>query len=474
MNNYIIDASVYAFPFSGITQNPENRRNLLIEFAERIQELSKIVIEKQIRHLKYFLSYRDIEFLRISKLDLTQMDMNSTVISAFDKDEKLLIYESQILLEGIFKRLKRSSEYIEFEEWFKILNINFNSAPLLNGNVIADYHNYGVEKNTINNIAIIAALNNYVYKNTEIMKIIYYGAIFKNSIQITADFVINMSWKIESYGNGTFTYIYKIRNFPQNNNIKIRNQIVHFSPLDVLINDNYRYFWKDNLAVWNKKFKHIEFSPECIFSLEQYKNKIKANQKEILIKYKNKVKAKNNTEKERDALRKIKLWKKQVMDVIYENLTAIDNFLDVNKPTGNIGKYECYDVCKPSCDKFFICGAHIRYFGVDCVDESKKHKSNQYVELERTINNEKFWLHIRPDCINCKDKFWYFSLRIHFRWITSTTIKIGWIGRHLYLPCQNRDSKTGEIVKCNRPECSIYKNCKNDPALEYQYFLKEW
>jgi len=76
MNNYIIDASVYAFQFANITKYCTDRKNILIEYAERIQDLYKIVIKIQPKHFKYFLSYCDIEYIRTNNLDLMQINKN--------------------------------------------------------------------------------------------------------------------------------------------------------------------------------------------------------------------------------------------------------------------------------------------------------------------------------------------------------------------------------------------------------------
>ena len=476
MNNYIIDASVYAFQFANITKYCTDRKNILIEYAERIQDLYKIVIKIQPKHFKYFLSYCDIEYIRTNNLDLMQINMNSSIISSFEKDEQSLINKAQILLGEVIKRLKSASEYIEFEEWFKLYNVKYNSEPIINGNVLEDEEGC-ILKNTVDNISIIAALNNYIYNNDEKFKLIYFGNLFKDKVLITADFNINMLWCNELIDNNRIQYVYKIKNFPQNNNIQLNNRSVKLSSLDRLNNIYYKYSWNDSIDIFDNIFKHISLiKSECEISLEQYKKKLREKQKEILYLYIKKVKAKKNTKKEKENLGKIKKWKKQVMDIIYQNLKAIDDYLDVGSKSGKKEKYEHYNDCKPGCNYLLDCGANIRYFGADCVDEKKDHKIIEEVEDERTKNNRKFWLHIRPNNINCEDKFWYFSLRIHFRWVTNNKIEIGWIGRHLYLPCPKKNQDSGEIVNCNRLECPINPSSPlHDPTLsDYENFKKQW
>jgi hypothetical protein len=57
-------------------------------------------------------------------------------------------------------------------------------------------------------------------------------------------------------------------------------------------------------------------------------------------------------------------------------------------------------------------------------------------------------------------------------------IEIGWIGRHLYLPCPLKDNNTNLIQDCGREtECQINPKCTalHDPnADELTNFLKQY
>ena len=457
MNNYYIDASVYAYPFNKDTQNEEYINNLS-DYIDRIEILDDVINFNKQFHIKYFLSYRDIVFLEENNLDLTEIDINELSIN---RNVKMGLEIAQDSLEKIYRKIltdpdpgksNKASKYIDFDEWFMIRGIDINSEP---DDISMLIRNKELRDNTIKNMAIIAALNKYVYKNSknnDVFNIILNSDINLNNIQITAGFTINMfHFSGVDKDNKKVRYIYKIKDFPKNDFIQISNQNVNFSKIDVLNEEKFNYSWNDdhNMFIENvkKEFTHIEFNSNCAIELEKYRRKI-----------------------EEKKLDKIEEWKKQFYDVLYANLRALNNFLDIDNKAG-IGENERYHGCRDGCDRLINCGAHIRYFGADCVDEKKEDKGKPGVEEDRTINNKQFWLHLRPYTMSCDDVLWFLTLRIHFRWITNRIIEIGSIGRHRYLPCPKRDPGNGKIKDCRRPKCPIYQDPNGN---EYQNFLKQW
>ena len=264
--------------------------------------------------------------------------------------------------------------------------------------------------------------------------------------------------------NKKIKYKNKIKDFPNNDVFQIKNQNVKITNLNTLIESKYIFTWNmdhnEFLDTAKCKFKYIEFGQGCAIGLEQYRHKIDIEQQKILML--------NNIPKNS---KEIEQWKDQFYDVLYANFEALNDFLDIDNKVGNINENERYHSCKYGCDRLINCGAHIRYFGADCVDETLKDKNNPDVKKNRTIDNNIYWLHLRPYNINCDAPLWFLGLRIHFRWITNRKIEIGWIGRHLFAPCPKRDPADGKIKKCNRPECPIYKDPKGN---EYINFRKDW
>jgi len=197
-------------------------------------------------------------------------------------------------------------------------------------------------------------------------------------------------------------------------------------------------------------------------------------------------------------INKILEWEKEFPDVLYENLKVLDDYLDVincskQKKIGNPVLYECYSCYKSHgydtyyCDNY--CNQNNRFYGVDCSDENNnyKNKGNNIdekvrilIEMDRTKYNSEgkgkkstYWLHLKPYRFHCDDFLWFLSLRIYFKWLElSKKIEIGWIGRHLYLPCPKKDN----INDCQRKVCPLHPNSpiRNLNVDELANYLKQW
>jgi hypothetical protein len=471
MNNYYIDASVYAYNFPENIQNEENTKKN-DDYFERIRILHDLVCNKKPCNLKYFLSRHDFNFLEEKKF--------------IDRNLKAGLMIAETLLEEINRKV------IDFDDWFKIFpSIQYDSGPFLSNDISPYIKNEELKNNTKKNIALIAALNKYVYKNSKTYKIILNNDVNLNYIQITADFRVF----IAQYKDDNNLVIRKIKGFPKNEILQINSQKVEITKLNVLAENKFICPWKLDhdvfLNTMKVKLSHIKFNPQCSVSLEQYKNKIDVKQQEIMDKYYGKVKKrilyKGEETDEEKQLDKIDRWKDQFYDVLSVNLETLNNYLDINNKMEKLFlEDETYGDCKRDCDKLENCGAHIRYFGADCVDETLNQKKNPDVEKDRKINNDIFWLHLRPNIIyvmpnekylkSCESPLWFLALRIHFRWISYQEIEVGFIGRHRFLPCKRRNSITKKVMNCNRPDCPVSQNSPlHERKLEeYDNFLKEW
>jgi hypothetical protein len=263
---------------------------------------------------------------------------------------------------------------------------------------------------------------------------------------------------------------------------------VNISTLNVLVNNYYNYKpgeWKKALNDAKSQFKnHIEFNNNVETNLIKYTDKIE-KEYEKSFKYKEK-KRKFEIEK----------WIEEGPNTLYENLKALYNFLtNANLKPIKKDKRERYHcckkcerkpcpdgedgyICKNKCDLLEICGSNIRYFGVDCTDERWEHYNDIFVKNDRTIKDNagvenKYWMHLKPKSKHCDDPLWFLALRIHFRYIDSTKkIEIGWIGRHLYVPCPKRN----DFSKCERPECPLnpISNDNDSNADELTNYLKQY
>ena len=487
MVSYSIDASVYAFPFKEGISDP----NEIISYYQAINDLYEVIIEKQPHDKKYYLFLRDIELIN----DNDELNLLAQNISQLDQMSRnanipITLREAQKFIGTIIKRLlpvaaldsNPLSEIIIFENWFNIEDVTFTAgkSPSLPNDLTQKINNEKLRENTKKNIVKIAYLNKYIYNNDNIHNIILGNYVTSKTITlINYEFDVKMNFGFYSeYGT---KYTYKIKNAPLNN-VCISNKNVGISTLDALVNNNHNYNdWEKALDDAQKNFKdHLVFGPKVNESLEEYINKINDENKKYKL-----------------GNQKIINWIKEGPDTLYENLKALNFFLDKADltlvPKNKNERYHCCKKCegnacpedeekgyscKGKCEFLEICGSNIRYFGVDCVDErwQDKNDTSGFVKEDREKMNsenvkEKYWIHLRPKTMACDDNLWFMTLRIHFRYLGNGKIEIGWIGRHLYLPCKKRD----HIHECNRGECPLNpKSPLHDPNVdELTNYLKQ-
>ena len=494
MNSYSIDASVYAYPFKDNIPDP----NGIYIYYKTIMDLYDIIIKEQPLNKKFYLFFMDIVLLYYHKeLNLLEQDisqLNETFIKAnipFDFNEAqksldtiitwLLTNKSDIDLND-----DQLPEKIIFEDWFNIEDIKFKDYNNLSlpEEINEKIYNEDLKINTAKNIAKIAYLNEYVYKNDEFHKIILNNYIQVQPISTDCwEFDIEMAK--ESFidqNNIKQTKKYIIKNAPLINiNIKDQKQ-VNISKLDVLIKNNYRYGdWEEALNAAENEFKHLKFGHEVKESLKEYVSKINIE--------------KNNLS-ESDELKTINNWNKEGPDLLYEYLKTLNDFVskaDLSPPKIRIITGERYH-CNKICEFIESCSSNLRFYGIDCVSESRGVKEDRdgedqfyLVEADRTIRNSengynysKYWTHLRPKTVKCFNLLWFLSFRIHFILLdTEQKIEIGWIGRHLYHPCTDLIKRK----KCENDgrgiDCPLHPLNPLDPpydkkADELTNYLKQW
>ena len=457
MTNYSIDGSVYAYPFQEGILNIED----LYKYCKTIRDLHDVIIEKQPRNKKYYLFLRDmISIFKNDELNFINKDIElfRDIIRENPK-KQFLIKEAQKLLNEIYERLLptdiKNSEnndsendakkgnlnrYVIFENWFNIKNIIFlqGHEPMLPDYILKEIKNKDLRKNLRKNMAIIAALNKYVYKNNEIHKVVLNNNCPSDNFNVTAEFDIKMEQV--SYldkNDKPKNYVYKIKELPLKNAI-ITNQNVHIFNLESFIKINMYDSWEKAYSDAETNFKdHLIFGPECKIGICCYVKKIlekreKYGSSERLI---------------------IDKWLNEFPDTLYENLKALKNFIakiDLTM-TGAVNPDERYH-CHNACNFYCSCCSYIRFFGVDCVDELPYHKgltnrNGEYLDIEevekikqdRTKTNSigeksEYWLHLRPKTVKQDNFLSFLTLRIHFRRFAPQKLEIGWIGGHLYLP----------------------------------------
>jgi len=452
MISYSIDASVYAYPFKkGNSYTGEE----LTEYYDTINNFFEIIVEKQPRDKKFYLFSSDIEFINDHD-ELKLLEQNISPLNQMVENKEIDFREVQEHLDNIIKRLlfptsddDPLSEIIIFENWFHIEDVKFkdDNYPLLPDEVSEKIGNEELIKNTTKNIAKIAYLNEYVYKSGEFHNIILNNYIQAQPISIDGwEFDIKMAKEIftdeETDEEKINNYI--IKNAPlEKININEQKQ-VNISKLDVLLKNNYRYDepgeWKKALNDAENNFKHLKFGHDVNKSLEEYIYKINIE--------------KNNPLKAND-LEAINNWDKEGPDLLYNYLKTLNDFVSIpanlskDKYSINSDERERYH-CNRNCEFYMNCSSNLRFYGVDCVPESRGIREDRegldqfdFVKVDRTIRNSKkggfysiYWTHLKPKSVKCYKSLWFLTLRIHFiLLVTEQKIEIGHIGRHLYHPC---------------------------------------
>jgi hypothetical protein len=432
----------------------------------------------------------DIKFINKYKLNLIDQDISllDQMIKKINK-YPISLHDTQKLLRIIYKKIlinsskneneqhesdSKLSEKISFEKWFNIKNIIFrnNNFITLPNDISKEINNKDLMKNIVKNMAKIAFLNKYIYENNKTHYLIVGCNIPKQSITITdTNFDVTL-----------FYENYEIKNAPLQN-INIKNKSIKITPINELVRDEYNYEpeeWEKVLVDVEKNFKNLKLGSKVKMSLKQYTSK-------IYIEYNKLFEYDKQNETQKELYKKFEKWIREGPDTLYENLKALNDFMFTENvyPTVRY-KTSSYYYCSDKCDFYEECSSIIRYFGVDCTDESevtKKDKKGRdqfdFAEIDRNIDNsdEIYWTHLRPITFRCDDPLWFLTLRIHFRIlkpIKERKIKIGWIGRHLYLPC-----KEEKYSVCERMECPLYpSNPLNPPydkkANELTNYRKQW
>jgi len=476
MNNYSIDASVYAFPFHFNGKTWDWDAGKIENYCRTINYITRLVGGKgrlELRHIKYFFFGRDIDLIEKNFLfPYSVINQMKELLKSNDNDY-FDVKDVQSKFQTLIKRLKindKSSnnddntdiqEKILFEKWFKIEDIHFTPGkePSLPNVVSGKVCNQVLINNAKKNIVKIAYLNEHVYKSSELHNIILGNCNTSQIIPIT-----NCEFKVDFgfYEDKGVRRTYKIKNAPLTN---ISNKDVNISTLDALINNDRNYNvgdWEEVLKKARKDFEdHLAFGLEVGTSLEEYFNKIHKE-------YSKFGSDPNNISSQQEKMDK---WMEEGPDTLYEYLKTLNNFIakaDLNPVQENGNR--CYS-CIGNCEFLDECGSNIKFFGVDCADEKLEHKYYSYIEEDRKKLNSKgskeiYWMHLRPQTKECDDDLWSLTLRIHFKYLGNRKIEIGWIGRHLYLPCPKRNN----ITKCIRTECPLH-DPKNDNLENYK---KQW
>jgi hypothetical protein len=278
MTSYSIDGSVYIFPFYEYVEN----RTKVVKYLSTIKKLKKLLLDDQPKHFRYYVFKDDIKLIKKNgKFDLATIHINK-----FNENELEIPFDMRDVLNQYKKTLgqlrnrlipeneDRIQDYIVFEKWFDINDVNFKLVPSLPDNIRMNIQNKVLEKNLRKHITMIAILNKYVYENSDQHGIILGDTIDIKDIRVTANFDIDMATgSYENKEGKVINYVRKIKNLPTKN-IQIKDQVVKFHTLGMLVEKGNQYQdWKKVLSNAKTAFaKHVIFGTEVETSIFQYIN----------------------------------------------------------------------------------------------------------------------------------------------------------------------------------------------------------
>jgi hypothetical protein len=428
MNNYTIDASVYALPQTSGESDADDK--VIFNYLKGINTICDLA---ERRDINIFLLYRDVKLLDRLKLlpdidSMKSLKMQKIIYNpgTINRFLDYLLRSIQDYASGKTADLKDAAKYKVFENKFCFnIKLDENSgnsiAPVEIKNTIG---NEELRDNFVKNSAIIAKLNEHVYKNNpDRHKIILNTPPCEIEIKNVTIKEILMEPVKDKNGVIRRPIIYYNIFPPPLINIKISNTLIGAMNIStVRQKEKIEPGSSDIYSVY--KTAKQEFGDTLIFGkdvkrgIDEYWNKIK------------------------EELEKNPGW--DVLKEKTKNLPWIlRSYLEVLHDVSlDPGFYQCSSssnyCCSPCCSLIHKCKSLISLMGLNCSDEDLRQMNDDLVEKARQFddgsgNKELFTLHLKPLSEERSTDLWFLTLRIYFK-VKGGKIVIGWIGQHRYLP----------------------------------------
>jgi len=212
MNNYSIDASVYAFPFNNNLGDAKGIEN----YCKTIMSISRLVgikNKKELRHIKYFFFEKDIDLIKSENLLFPSKAIKQMNVILKRNNNYIDVNDAQRKFQCFIKRLEINNknsgndddndiqEKILFEKWFNIEDITLTNDNYPIPEVDTIINDIELLKNTKKNIAKITYLNKFIYNNENIHNIILGNNITPKLITVT-NWDFSETWKPTALGRG--------------------------------------------------------------------------------------------------------------------------------------------------------------------------------------------------------------------------------------------------------------------------------
>ena len=399
MSNYLIDASAYALP-NKISDKSE--LGTAISFDEYLDNLNNLIefigsMDKNQRINYIQFSSNDIRLLIKKELfwdDNTKKRLRNMELSK--KNKKRLDILADFFLQEL-SRLQWSGsnskpeKLCSIEAYTGIDDIDIKKDAIYTPDIASEVYDKNIAENLKKNICKLAFLNEKIYLDQSITKIIIGNSGKECKVNIVIQKIMH------NFNNIGYQ------------DIKIIDNTVLISTFQNL---KKRIFLCIDDALENAENdfnKTIEFSENIYKSIDEYKD--------IL------AEIRSNTDI--DGILKIDNFKNEYPFMVYSSLDILNKlvkFYEKSNKSDSIyplsKNFNCKKIGENEiCTK---CRGYLRICGFDCSDENK----------ERIFDNQLYKIHIKPYTVMSGGKYEKLSLRIYFRW-DKDKIKIGYIGKHL-------------------------------------------
>jgi len=403
MNNYLVDASVYALPHS-IPDKPDE--DVINSFNCYLNNLSNLVefIGANDRNLKinYFqFSSKDIELLIKKELFWDVDTIKKIRKMAISKNNRKMLDSIGYLILDELCRLRwagkcsKPEKLCSIEAYIGIDEIEIEEDFICNPDITKEICNIHITDNLKKNICRLAFLNNKIFLDNNITKIItgHPEKECKVNILIT---------KIKhNFNNIEQLNINILNSTVQNHNLKILDKC-DFSSIDEALNNAERDFKET-----------VEYNKNIYSSIKKYKEGLSELRSNVNI----------------DIL-KVDNFKKEYPYMVYRSIDILNKLVKYYGKRGRLNplrplseRFHCSTIgVNEICNK---CCGFLRICGFDCSDEKDSDIKNEHM-----IDEKLYRIHLKTYTIMETGKYENLALRIYFRW-DSDKIEIGYIGKHL-------------------------------------------
>jgi hypothetical protein len=399
MENYTVDASVYALPEISDTASEDEKISLYSKYLEEVSILTELL---KVRYVRMYLFSPDIDALQEMNLYFNSKAVREMINLGIKPKSKKPIDVIQADFSKLIDDLQKGECFGDRLLLYKIYTEeNLGIRP----DITLHIKNKALANNLKNHLCALAMLNGSVYRN---------DAAINKIVTKSPEPEINIMAVVKKARHNILGL--------KKENIRVNEQNVRNCTIDGITKKSILSINELLSSIKSGRFASLVFGSEVEGSLHDYEKQVQRGLTDRPDKY-------EIIEKHID----------EYPNTIYSYLETLNR--SVKYFNSDPSKYQSDD-CR-LCNLYLTCQGFIRFCGCHCSDETKRVMSDKHAIADRTRENGKgkqeteiFHLHLRPYYFDDHMEHWrscFLTLRIYFSY-SDGKITVGWIGRHLYLP----------------------------------------